>query len=119
MPIVQKPLADSSRHSRFLLERVERAGSKVAWRGPYDCLRLWLARSRNTGYERATATLLFGVDKRMTDFLSRLVDRAFGHALVVQPLIAPQFAQGAEIFGPDATAFAITETESYRYNDEQ
>jgi hypothetical protein len=55
----------------------------------------------------------------MTDFLSRLVDRALGHAPVARPLIAPHFAQGAEIFGPDATPFAVTQTESYRYGDER
>ena len=55
----------------------------------------------------------------MTDFLSRLIDRALGHAPVVQPLIAPHFAQGAEIFVTDATPFAVTQTESYRYGDDQ
>lgn len=55
----------------------------------------------------------------MTDFLSRLVDRVLGDAPVAKPLIAPHFAQGAEIFGPDAATFAVTQTESYRYGDEQ
>jgi hypothetical protein len=55
----------------------------------------------------------------MTDFLSRLVDRVLGDAPVAKPLIAPHFAQGAEIFGPDAASFAVTQTESYRYGDEQ
>jgi hypothetical protein len=55
---------------------------------------------------------------RMTDFLSRLVDRALGDARVAQPLVAPFFAQGAEIVGPDATPFAVTQTETHMPVDE-
>jgi hypothetical protein len=55
----------------------------------------------------------------MTDFLSRLADRILGDAPGAEPLIAPHFAQGAEIFGPDAIPFAVTQTDGYRYGDEQ
>lgn len=54
----------------------------------------------------------------MTDFLSRLVDRALGETKVAQPLIAPFFAQGAEILSPDATPFVATQTENHMPVDE-
>lgn len=37
----------------------------------------------------------------MTDFLDRLASSILGEAPVAQPLIAPRFAPGAEIFAPD------------------
>ena len=40
----------------------------------------------------------------MTDFFGRLADRVRGQSPVVEPVIAPQYGPGAEIFAPAATA---------------
>src|SRR5215831_3110248 len=110
MPLLLTRLASTFRYRRVFLDRDLHSRSPPSPRNRCVGAHLWLGRGRDPRLKRDTAASISGINRCMSDYLTRLIERSVGLPPQIEPRIAPIHAPSTQMLSEPVETSAAFES---------